>query len=271
MAGRRIFISGSKQAQERSAHRISIWMKVIIALVITCAVIGVGVLVFGYLIPYFQAELSSGNESSEASLSSGEVSLPVYNDLGLPVYGDEVSLFLINSDNPAGKDSVPETEKVGGVQVDRRISDALRMLIDAAKKDGLVLEFTRGYVSYEEQEQLYEEKVEELISSEGKTTVMARAEAKSYVPAPGESDFQTGLCLKLTGNVETFNSSKTYTWLQNNMGRYGFVFRYPKDKEQYTGVAGDDTVIRYVGSANAESMRQRSMCLEEYITYLNNQ
>ena len=55
------------------------------------------------------------------------------------------------------------------------------------------------------------------------------------------------------------------------MGKYGFVFRYPADKEDATGHIADYTVLRYVGSVHAEAMQQRSMCLEEYISYLNSQ
>lgn len=55
------------------------------------------------------------------------------------------------------------------------------------------------------------------------------------------------------------------------MGKYGFVFRYPEDKEDYTGCTGNLTVLRYVGSENATAMAQRSLCLEEYITYLARQ
>ncbi len=31
------------------------------------------------------------------------------------------------------------------------------------------------------------------------------------------------------------------------MGKYGFVFRYPADKEDATGHIADYTVLRYVG------------------------
>ena len=108
---------------------------------------------------------------------------------------------------------------------------------------------------------------------EGLTAVMARTEAQSLVPEAGESDFQTGMCLRLavSGDAESFEKSKTYSWLRNNMGKYGFVFRYPADKEDYTGCTEDLTVIRYVGSGHATSMQQLSMCLEEYISYLSRQ
>ena len=142
----------------------------------------------------------------------------------------------------------------------------------AAKADGLALTCTEGYVSYQEQGERFEEKVDQLME-EGLTAVMARTEAQSLVPEAGESDFQTGMCLRLavSGDAESFEKSKTYSWLRNNMGKYGFIFRYPEGKESFTGCTADPGVIRYVGSAAAAAMQQRSMCLEEYIDYLASQ
>ena len=47
------------------------------------------------------------------------------------------------------------------------------------------------------------------------------------------------------------------------------MFRYPEDKVDFTDLDTDLTVLRYVGSENAAAMQQRSMCLEEYINYLD--
>ena len=95
--------------------------------------------------------------------------------------------------------------------------------------------------------------------------------ARLEVPMAGESDMQSGMCLRVEADPETFGDSRTCSWLRNNMGKYGFVFRYPADKEDYTGCTEDLTVIRYVGSGHATSMQQLSMCLEEYISYLSRQ
>ena len=110
-----------------------------------------------------------------------------------------------------------------------------------------------------------------MMTEEGLTTVMANTQARLTVPMAGECDQQTGLCVQLEGDPETFPDSRTCSWLRSNMGKYGFVFRYPEDKEDYTGCTGNLTVLRYVGSENATAMAQRSLCLEEYITYLARQ
>ena len=274
-AGRNLFISKDKQMQDRSARRIHGVMRAVSVLGILVVVTCLGLFIFGYLIPYFHSEFSVGEEEpgvSENSMSSGwESSIPLYNSMGLPVYEDEISLFVINSEKPVGADYIPDTVKVNEVQVQEKIADAVRLLVSAAKSDGLALNFSKGYVSYENQAVLFDKKVEELQKEQGLTVVMARSEAQQFVPMAGQCDDQSGMCVTVSGDPETFPDSQTYSWLKNNMGKYGFVFRYPADKEDATGHIADYTVLRYVGSVHAEAMQQRSMCLEEYISYLNSQ
>ena len=272
--GYNLFVSRDKQQEERSARRLRAWMRAVIGLVIAGGAVVAGLFVWSYLVPYFHEELQIGAASGlESEPASSEVSaLPVYDEMGLPVYGDEVNLFVINPEEPAQEDFAPQLGTAAGVQVDSRIVAAVELIAAAAKEDGLALTFTEGYVSYQEQGERFEEKVDQLME-EGLTAVMARTEAQSLVPEAGESDFQTGMCLRLavSGDAESFEKSKTYSWLRNNMGKYGFIFRYPEGKESYTGCTADPGVIRYVGSAAAAAMQQRSMCLEEYIDYLASQ
>lgn len=273
-AGYNLFVSRDKQQEERSARRLRAWMRAVIGLVIAGAAVVAGLFVWSYLVPYFHEELQIGAASGlESDPASSEVSaLPVYDEMGLPVYDNEVNLFVINPEEPAQEDFAPQLGTAAGVQVDSRIVAAVELMAAAAKEDGLALTFTEGYVSYQEQGERFEEKVDQLME-EGLTAVMARTEAQSLVPEAGESDFQTGMCLRLavSGDAESFEKSKTYSWLRNNMGKYGFIFRYPEGKESYTGCTADPGVIRYVGSAAAAAMQQRSMCLEEYIDYLASQ
>ena len=272
--GYNLFVSRDKQQEERSARRLRAWMRAVIGLVIAGGAVVAGLFVWSYLVPYFHEELQIGAASGlESEPASSEVSaLPVYDEMGLPVYGDEVNLFVINPEEPAQEDFAPQLGTAAGVQVDSRIVAAVELMAAAAKEDGLALTFTEGYVSYQEQGERFEEKVDQLME-EGLTAVMARTEAQSLVPEAGESDFQTGMCLRLavSGDAESFEKSKTYSWLRNNMGKYVFIFRYPEGKESYTGCTADPGVIRYVGSAAAAAMQQRSMCLEEYIDYLASQ
>lgn len=273
-AGRNLFITREKQMKSRQARRLKVMMRVVVALGILVAALGVGLFAAFYMLPYFRAEISldsSGGMVGEDLSSLSQVDLPTYNSMGLPVYSNDISMFVINQSNPQDATYVPETVEVEGVQVEVHMVNALEMLVEAAKEDGLALVFSQGYVSYEEQDRLYNAEVDRLMEEENMTTVMARTQARLSVPRAGECDQQTGLCLRVDANPETFEDSRTCSWLRNNMGKYGFIFRYPEGKEEYTGCSEDLTVIRYVGSENATAMQQRSMCLEEYLSYLASQ
>ena len=168
----------------------------------------------------------------------------------LPMLEDSVNLFVINEDHPADADFAPEeTAEFDSVTVDARIVPALTALCDAAKADGVTLKFSGGYVSYAEQEALYNAEVERLI-------------------APGTSDLQSGLCITVQDDPATFSTTDTYGWLQRNMAHYGFVFRYPAGKEDETGIERNDLVLRYVGTEHAAAIRRLSFCLEEYLRYI---
>ena len=64
--------------------------------------------------------------------------LPDYDSNGLPVYGDDVNLFTINQSSP-NPEYVPNLTQMDNIQVDSRISDALRQLSSAAKEEDLIL------------------------------------------------------------------------------------------------------------------------------------
>lgn len=89
---------------------------------------------------------------------------------------------------------------------------------------------------------------------------------KSTVSA-GFSDHHTGYVFTLKRTSTTL-SPDDYAWLNENAHKYGFVFRYPEDKEPQTGVNNYTNCLRYVGVAHANLMKQKNLCLEEYIEYL---
>ena len=47
---------------------------------------------------------------------------------------------------------------------------------------------------------------------------------------------------------------------------YGFILRYPKDKEDITGISYEPWHYRYVGREHARAIRESGVCLEEYVT-----
>lgn len=106
------------------------------------------------------------------------------------------------------------------------------------------------------------------------TLSLADAErvASSYSAIPGTGDHQTGFSVDLVlkdSSGKAIEDSEAYTWLQQYAYQFGFVERYPKGKEKITGFKYEPRHWRFVGQYHAAVMRDKGMCLEEYVAFLN--
>ena len=88
---------------------------------------------------------------------------------------------------------------------------------------------------------------------------------------PGDcSEHATGLAIDvLSENYKDANEGYADTqegkWLAENAHKYGFILRYPKDKEHITGVIYESWHYRYIGVEAATEMFESELCLEEYV------
>lgn len=256
-------------------HQIAVAKRAVGILLVAVLVVGIGALAVTWAVPAALRALQPSpvkqEEKEEARAEEIEAegdSLVHDPETGLPLFENDVNLVLINAEYPDDGSYIPVLETVAGIEVDRRIAPALRLMVEDAWAAEIEIGLVSGYVSYEEQKALYEKEVARL-RKEGHTKIMSYEYAKDAVAAPGESDMQTGLCVVLQGDAETFAKSDMCRWLESNMGKYGFVFRYPEGKETATGEQATKLILRYVGPENAAVMRRLSMCLEEYVHYLN--
>lgn len=99
------------------------------------------------------------------------------------------------------------------------------------------------------------------VASDGKE------KADTYSARPGYSEHQTGLAidLKNTALNNTRLTDDNYDWLSNNAYKYGFIIRFPKEKEYITGYQFENWHIRYVGLDAAKIIYENNLTLEEYI------
>lgn len=206
-------------------------------------------------------------ESSESSTTNDQEAVTYDKETGLAIYSNDFNLMVISPSNTADETFTVETTNIGGVEVDSRIADALSLMLSAAEEDGVTITLSSGYISYEDQEKLFEDEVARL-EKKGTSHLMSEYTAELNVSRAGESDAQTGLSVVVSNSSKDFTTTSQYTWLTNHAAEYGFTFRYPENDSDYTGHQADLTVIRYVGSDNAVKMRQLDMCLEEYINYI---
>ena len=94
--------------------------------------------------------------------------------------------------------------------------------------------------------------------------------AYSRVALPGTSEHQTGLAIDISiikeGKyvTELSNKIEEMDWLFNNAHKYGFILRYPQNKENITGYRYEPWHFRYVGIKIANFIYTNNITLEEY-------
>ena len=135
---------------------------------------------------------------------------------------------------------------------------AFEKLHKEAKKDNMNIIVMSSYRSYEYQETLYNN----YVKKDGKEN------ADTYSARPGFSEHQTGLAVDVYNQKTSyteFENTKEFTWMQNNAYKYGFILRFPKDKENETGYQYESWHYRYVGIDIAKYIHDKNITLEEYI------
>lgn len=89
-----------------------------------------------------------------------------------------------------------------------------------------------------------------------------------YTAKPGHSEHQTGFAIDIStltiGLTIHFKNSPIYSLLKDNAHLFGFVLRYPIDKEDITGYPFEPWHYRYVSKDIANIMYNENLCLEEY-------
>lgn len=185
------------------------------------------------------------------------------------------NILIVNKQSKLSGNYVPQNLRVPNVkfisyaapnvrEMEGEAATALENLFNAASKDGFTLLAVSGYRDYNYQQKLYTEKVKK----DGK------AEADKYVAEPGTSEHQTGLAMDLLSTEYTslddgFMNTKSYKWLQQNCGKYGFIIRYPKDKENITKYNFEPWHLRYVGLPASNIIMTKNITLEEYLSEQN--
>jgi D-alanyl-D-alanine carboxypeptidase len=64
---------------------------------------------------------------------------------------------------------------------------------------------------------------------------------------------------------DVFETTEAFSWLKENSWKYGFVLRYPEEKENITGYVYESWHYRFVGLEVASIMHQTGLCYEEYL------
>lgn len=186
--------------------------------------------------------------------------------------------LLVNPWNPVPEGYTPDLVTMDeyyateGLQIDRGCYDALKEMIDACNATGSRAYVLSAYRSLETQQRLFDRKVQEYLdldwSREG-----AEKKAATVVALPGTSEHHLGLAVDIIDTSrwsldEGQENMPAQKWLMENCWQYGFIFRYPKDKTEVTGIIYEPWHYRYVGKELAAELHETGLTLEEYMDSL---
>lgn len=182
----------------------------------------------------------------------------------IPV-SEKWNLIVVNRWNEIPEDYRAElTELSNGLKVDSRIYPYLQEMFDAAREEGIYPIVREGYRTYEEQQNILDEKIKAYIN-EGYSRSRAEKTAEEWVALPGTSEHQLGIAVDINADKSKNSNDEVYRWLAANAHHFGFILRYPQGKQEITGTGYEPWHYRYVGVDASQEIYERGICLEEYM------
>lgn len=216
----------------------------------------------------------SGVSETENYSSSDSVAEYAYAYAGfMPAYADmnvsDWRLILVNRDYILPDGYKPELANAveGGyddMYLDERVAPYYNEMYKAAYEDGIHLVPISGYRSVERQKNNFERKINTYMN-DGYNKVEATQKAATIILPPGTSEHNAGLAMDICSLEQSFENTEEFRWLCENAADYGFILRYPEDKQDVTKIIYEPWHWRYVGVDAAKAMKASGECLEEYL------
>ena len=182
-------------------------------------------------------------------------------------------LTLINSENPIDDNYQITLTRLRNKQaIDSRCYPELQAMMDDCRAAGLSPIICSSYRTYDKQEELFEQQVQEFIN-QGYGKLDAQRKAAGAVARPGTSEHELGLAIDIVDESnQRLNQYQENTavqrWLMQNSWRYGFILRYPSDKTDITGIQYEPWHYRFVGKEAARIIYENNWTLEEYLNQM---
>ncbi len=223
------------------------------------------------------SEITSENKSTTTetpSATSAATSGYAYAYAGfMPAYADmtvsDWRMILVNRDYILPDGYKPKLANAvdsgyGDIYLDERVAPYYNEMYKAAYKDGIHLVPISGYRSVERQERNFENKIDYYMDK-GYSKVEATQKAATIILPPGTSEHNAGLAMDICSLEQNFEDTEEFEWLCENAADYGFILRYPEDKQDVTKIIYEPWHWRYVGVEAAKAMKASGECLEEYL------
>ncbi len=150
------------------------------------------------------------------------------------------------------------------IQVEKETYHAYLKLKKFLETKNIIIGISSAYRSKEYQQEIYDSFVKDY----------GKDYADKFVAPVGCSEHHTGLAIdiniKVNGawpkdNYELMKQEKMFKTIHKYLSTYGFILRYPKDKENITGYPYEPWHIRYTGEVVAKIIESNNYTLEEYL------
>ncbi|HEX5455802.1 MAG TPA: M15 family metallopeptidase [Candidatus Saccharimonadales bacterium] len=202
---------------------------------------------------------SAPGSSAKSRSSGGQIRLNNKQTSQYTIDNPDSVYYIVNKKRALPSSFVPKNlVTFEGKQLRSDAANAMNQLFDGARADGINFKMISGYRSYQYQVGVYGN----YVRRDG------QAKADTYSARPGHSEHQTGLAADVgTGTCDLsicFGDSAGGRWLVDNAYKYGFIIRYPKDKENLTGYQYEPWHIRYLGIDLATQVQKSGKTLEQF-------
>ena len=224
-----------------------------------------------YLMYYNSTHSSTVTKAlSEVNANKDVVEITDYSALDVrnPEKVEETGItMLVNRSHQLAQSYIPEEltdvdadYRYGAARLRKEALESFRTMADEClAQTGKQILIYSGYRSYSDIQKDYQQA---LIDSGDNHQMI-----DSFMFKAGFDEAQTGLAVELMEKgqeKDDFSSSAALKWLKENAYNYGYVLRYPQDREFLTKITFSDNHFRYVGVQASAVMNNYDWSLEEY-------
>lgn len=215
-----------------------------------------------WLLPKAHA-LVAGPKAFEAEQYDGTVYTPDLSD---------ERLVLVNANLPLSREPAPVlavADDTTGEQLEQEAAEAYRQMAAAAREDGVNLILVTGWQDEAAREAAFDSRKQSYLDK-GCTEEEAERNAATIQPRAAASEQATGYGVEILAEDSTdkdtgFARSRAYEWLSAYAAEYGYILRWPEDRQAATGMVYEPWHWRYVGTDNARAIRASGLSLEEFL------
>lgn len=183
-------------------------------------------------------------------------------------------LLLVNKEHELPASAQPALRSIckGRLEAADILYEDLCAMLEAAGREGYQFWIASAWRDREYQQGLVDEDVQKYMAK-GYSYEAALEKTHEYTMPAGQSEHETGLALDILCSTNTImdesqKSEPGNRWLVQHCHEYGFILRYPEEKEEITGISYEPWHFRYVGKEAAAYLTQKGWTLEEFYQVL---